>query len=309
MAASGVGGGEDALELLRRAVPALGDVDEPVLSYLAESILSLTADDDEDAPSLVEATTGCELSAAERAAVHAAAERIAAAVAPDASGSSGGVASSPTSSWSPEPVAAAPLDLSAALVERRGGADTASEAGAAADTAAAAARDPSLEFLRALHPSASDVLLSHVLHATCASDASAAAEYLLERSAAELAALEREASAAHACRRERARAEERRERELRRGTVSRYGEVAVVAPDAPLAPPRLPYGAPKHGGGGPRSGRGSGPGCGAPAVRYREGEAVRVAKGEKYVVERPAEWDGGSRGRVKTKGKRGKGFA
>jgi hypothetical protein len=43
-------------------------------------------------------------------------------------------------------------------------------------------------------------------------------------------------------------------------------------------------------------------------VRFRDGQPVAF-KGEKYLVEdlTPA-WDGGSRGRVKTKGKRGPGF-
>lgn len=43
-------------------------------------------------------------------------------------------------------------------------------------------------------------------------------------------------------------------------------------------------------------------------VRYREGVAV-TAKGEKYVLEKVGQdWDGGSTGKVVTKGKRGKGF-
>ena len=43
-------------------------------------------------------------------------------------------------------------------------------------------------------------------------------------------------------------------------------------------------------------------------VRFLNGEIV-TTKGEKYVItEKSKEWDGGSRGRVKTKGKRGKGF-
>lgn len=45
-------------------------------------------------------------------------------------------------------------------------------------------------------------------------------------------------------------------------------------------------------------------------VRYVDGMPVYTRKGEKYVVENlKEEWDGGSRGKVKTKGKRGKGFA
>lgn len=43
-------------------------------------------------------------------------------------------------------------------------------------------------------------------------------------------------------------------------------------------------------------------------VRYRDGKVVSC-KGEKYIVEKVGEeWDGGSRGKVYTKGKRGKGF-
>lgn len=46
-------------------------------------------------------------------------------------------------------------------------------------------------------------------------------------------------------------------------------------------------------------------------IRYREGHAVKVKKGERFslVDDGKAEWDGGSRGKVTTKGKRGKGFA
>lgn len=43
-------------------------------------------------------------------------------------------------------------------------------------------------------------------------------------------------------------------------------------------------------------------------MRYRDGQLVSC-KGEKYVVEKLREdWDGGSKGKVFTKGKRGKGF-
>ena len=42
-------------------------------------------------------------------------------------------------------------------------------------------------------------------------------------------------------------------------------------------------------------------------VRYREGMVVS-SSGEKYIIQKPAEFDGGSRGKVYTKGKRGKGF-
>lgn len=47
---------------------------------------------------------------------------------------------------------------------------------------------------------------------------------------------------------------------------------------------------------------------GAPRIRYRDGQVVST-KGEKVIVESlREEWDGGSKGKVYTKGKRGKGF-
>ncbi|GIL70269.1 hypothetical protein Vretifemale_1098 [Volvox reticuliferus] len=43
-------------------------------------------------------------------------------------------------------------------------------------------------------------------------------------------------------------------------------------------------------------------------VRYLDGRVV-TTKGEKFIIEKTGEeWDGGSRGKVYTKGKRGKGF-
>ncbi|EFJ50928.1 hypothetical protein VOLCADRAFT_88352 [Volvox carteri f. nagariensis] len=45
-----------------------------------------------------------------------------------------------------------------------------------------------------------------------------------------------------------------------------------------------------------------------PKVRYLDGRVVST-KGEKFIIEKTSEeWDGGSRGKVYTKGKRGKGF-
>ena len=43
-------------------------------------------------------------------------------------------------------------------------------------------------------------------------------------------------------------------------------------------------------------------------MRYLESKVV-TTKGQKFVEEKKPTYDGGSRGRVKTKGKRGKGFA
>ena len=49
--------------------------------------------------------------------------------------------------------------------------------------------------------------------------------------------------------------------------------------------------------------------CALQRVRYRYGVPV-TTNGAKYITESlKEEWDGGSRGRVKTKGKRGAGFA
>ena len=46
-----------------------------------------------------------------------------------------------------------------------------------------------------------------------------------------------------------------------------------------------------------------------PEVRYRDGKAVACRAGEKYITEKVGEeWDGGSRGKVITKGKRGVGY-
>ena len=47
---------------------------------------------------------------------------------------------------------------------------------------------------------------------------------------------------------------------------------------------------------------------GATQWRYLDGQAIAMKGKDKFVIERAPEWDGGSRGRVKTKGKRGPGF-
>lgn len=45
-------------------------------------------------------------------------------------------------------------------------------------------------------------------------------------------------------------------------------------------------------------------------LKYRDGQIVKVAKGQKFIVEDlKEEWDGGSRGKVVSKGKRGVGFS
>lgn len=49
---------------------------------------------------------------------------------------------------------------------------------------------------------------------------------------------------------------------------------------------------------------------GVTGVRYRDGMVVQAkdTQGGKYLVEQKEEWDGGSKGKVITKGKRGKGY-
>ena len=42
-------------------------------------------------------------------------------------------------------------------------------------------------------------------------------------------------------------------------------------------------------------------------MRFRDGVIVS-SNGEKFIIEKPPDFDGGSRGKVYTKGKRGKGF-
>lgn len=70
----------------------------------------------------------------------------------------------------------------------------------------------------------------------------------------------------------------------------------------------MPSGAGGKGKPAPLQAWGSSGGGGASKARYRDG-AVVSNRGEKYVIEKVGEeWDGGSRGKVFTKGKRGKGF-
>ncbi|KAF0687908.1 Aste57867_20400 [Aphanomyces stellatus] len=83
---------------------------------------------------------------------------------------------------------------------------------------------------------------------------------------------------------------------IRRVITSKYGEQVVEAPPSPSNQAKKPTKVkcrptPKEG-----------------LVRYYDGKVV-TTKGVKFVEEKKEEYDGGSRGRVKTKGKRGKGWA
>ena len=77
--------------------------------------------------------------------------------------------------------------------------------------------------------------------------------------------------------------------------VNRYSVEAVSEGPLKLAPPRLPYSGTRK-----EALRGDG-------IRYRDGQ-VSSTKGGKFIIEEKPEWDGGSKGKVNNKGKRGVGF-
>lgn len=81
----------------------------------------------------------------------------------------------------------------------------------------------------------------------------------------------------------------------RRRTVNRYSVEAVSEGPLELQPPRLPYSGTRK-----EALRGD-------AIRYRDGQ-VSSTKGGKFIIEEKPEWDGGSKGKVNNKGKRGTGF-
>lgn len=152
----------------------------------------------------------------------------------------------------------------------------------------------SITALREVMPDASPSVCQLVLH-RCAGSVDEAVEMLLttpladleaeiaDRVAADAAAEAQDAKAALAA---------------RKRAVSRNDLVAENIDGSPIKvePPRLPYASSRK-----EALRG-------PSIRYRDGQ-VSSTKGGKFLVEEKEEWDGGSRGRVKTKGKRGPGFA
>ena len=171
---------------------------------------------------------------------------------------------------------------------------------------AAAAQDEAVgvQALLELHPSVATDVLRAVLIEHARGDVATAARLTLEDDAllARVAArIERDAAAA--------RDEAAREAHARRATNKRFGHVVARARGevAPSARPRVAEDGSVNGegkGNKSRTKRG-----GRSKVRYRDSQIVtrtgdRAAQ-PKVEVE---EYDGGSRGRVKTKGKRGKGF-
>jgi hypothetical protein len=165
----------------------------------------------------------------------------------------------------------------------------------------AAADSEALRALQELVPDATAVLCDHALR-RCAYEIADAVDFLL---CGDLEALEAEAAWANdsrdAATRRLQEADRQSEKDLkkrvleRNGMVRDYGADGIEAPH--LSAPRLPYSGSRK-----EALRGGG-------QRYLDGQVVATRPGEKHVVvNTQAEWDGGSTGKVITKGKRGKGF-
>ena len=157
----------------------------------------------------------------------------------------------------------------------------------------AAPNEAAVAALRELVPDASPGVCRLVLLRSGGS-LDEAAEILFSSDLAELeaAAADKEARGA---------AEEEHERKsghaARRRLVNRYSQVAESEGPLKLEPPRLPYGGSRK-----DALRGQ-------STRYRDGQVSSVKGGSKFIVEEKEEWDGGSKGKVNNKGKRGPGFA
>lgn len=157
---------------------------------------------------------------------------------------------------------------------------------------AAAPDGAAIAALRELVPEASPSVCRLVLQRSGGS-LDEAAEILFSTGVIELeaAAADEEARSA---------ADEEHERKTgnaaRRRLVNRYSVEAVSEGPLKLQPPRLPYSGSRK-----DALRGE-------SIRYREGQ-VSSTKGGKFIVEEKEEWDGGSKGKVNNKGKRGPGFA
>jgi len=167
-------------------------------------------------------------------------------------------------------------------------------------------RNPKLQELRAICPEgASDAALAFLLEKLCGNRAEVAATYILDHGPAQvearyeaeqLATAERERKAA-----ERAAAEDER---VRKAVMSRFDEFAVVEGGAKgnsaaekSAKKTLR-----------RMKRQQQADRAANQLRYLDGKVVS-RKGERFtVIDETVEWNGGSKGRVITKGKRGPGF-
>ncbi|PSC73823.1 hypothetical protein C2E20_3197 [Micractinium conductrix] len=269
--------------------------DEAVLDFLAAGLTEDDADEDELCDSLAgfSPAFGQLVPPQQRQAVTGLLQRVAALRAEAAPPAQQTV--------SVAAVAAQALSHLRSLSVSRDGGSSGAGSGASSDseeqallTPQTAAAVATLRELCAL-PDASDAWLAHVLSSRGGGDVEAAAAWMLECPdlAAAQAAWQAEAQARRA----------ERERS-KKAIVSRFQLQAVPdggsAPPGKGRPPPLQAWGQAAGGGGGRGGEGS-------KVRYRDG-MVATRAGQKYVVGKDEDWDGGSRGKVYTKGKRGKGF-
>ena len=135
----------------------------------------------------------------------------------------------------------------------------------------------------------------------CANEHERAVELLLDADQWERLERQRRADEARleSERKQEARGERQFDRQARKATVERDGQQRDYAADGEkleLSAPRLPYAKTRK------------EALGGPKTKYLEGQAVSTKGNDKFiVVDAKEEWDGGSRGRVKTKGKRGPG--
>ena len=179
-----------------------------------------------------------------------------------------------------------------------GGGDRAANGGAPAPSAAA--DEEGVSYLREIMPDATAEICAFVLR-RCAGEREEAVDVLISTP---LEALEKQRQAAEAAeadaRKQGARTDKHHERHARKATLERNGAVRDYAADgeeAKLSAPRLPYAQSRK------------QALAGPKTKYLDGQAVATKGNDKFVVvDAKEEWDGGSRGRVKTKGKRGPGF-
>lgn len=148
-----------------------------------------------------------------------------------------------------------------------------------------------LEVLRALcDDDVDEETLSHLLTEECGGDLDVASNYIADGNDVRLLTARLEERRARRAREDAERAANSKE------IFERYGLQAVSHSRKPTRPPLAARPA-KNGGNNA-----------APKVRYHDSEIV-TSRGEKYIVQKIGqEWDGGSRGKVITKGKRGKGY-
>jgi polyhydroxyalkanoate synthesis regulator phasin len=182
--------------------------------------------------------------------------------------------------------------LSLIVPPARSGKLTAAEVGAPA--AVTVDDDAEVNFLCSMMPHLSKPLIRFVLHQRCTGNSSAAAAQLLD---VELVA---QHTAAHSAWLDKLRKQEQSEKlseeAVKERVLNKYSD-QVVVPKGQAVNTNAPLRALTA----VKSDRG-------PKVRYRDGH-VATTNGAKMIITMvKPEWDGGSRGKVTTKGKRGKGF-